>query len=351
MFTFNFIFTALISSIYSNKTRNFIILILIIILALFAGTRGEKVDVDYNIYANLFYEGITNFSNFQLFAAGEPCIYLIPGIINLFTENYLAISILVFAVLGVSIKLLALKKHNFFFLGILLYVSNLYLIQEMTTIRAGVASSIFLLSIKDILEEKDKKVVYKFILALCFHYSSIIFILIWLILRKKFILKYYFIGIILSIIIAITKINLLTLFMLDKVFPKVEIYLRALEIESAGELNVFNFRILIAISMAIILLIYSHKIRETKLFDILIRIHLLSIIIFFIFSQTNMVFSLRLFEMISVIQIILYPMIVYIFNKKINFIGSCIVILISIVQFYYLIEVSEIFNEYDSWLF
>jgi EpsG family len=350
MFTFNFIFTAIISSIYNNKNKNFIVIILIIVLSLFAGTRSKKVDVDYNVYVDLFNEGVANFSNFQFFSVGEPCTYIIPNIINLFTENYIVISIFIFAILGVSLKILTLKKYNFFFLGLMLYTSNLYLIQEMTTIRAGIASGIFLLSINDILEGRDKKVFYKMILAICFHYSSIIFVLIWIILRKKLIFKYYFIGIILSIIIALTKINLLTLFMLDKVFPKVEIYLRALEIESVGELNVFNFRILIAIFIAILLLIYSHKFKENKLFNILIRIHLLSIMIFFVFSQTNMVFSLRLFEMISVIQIVLYPMIIFIFNKKVNFIGSFIVILISIIQFYYLIEVSEIFKEYDSWL-
>ncbi|WP_144282362.1 EpsG family protein [Chryseobacterium echinoideorum] len=350
-----FFFSSIFAFIANFKFKNIFVIILIVFLALFAGTRLD-VDNDYMFYLKLFKYVPDNAKDFLNDEKKiEWCMYVIPNTLNFFVNSKLEMirgSFLIFAFLGVSIKLFAIKKYSpFFFLSIIIYLSYLFIMQEMTTIRAGVASAIFLLSLDDIDNRNYKSFFLKILLCLFFHSSSLVFIIAFFIIYYKISIKYLYVGLCICFLLAVSKVNFLTLLYLDRIFPKVQVYLEMMEWMKEKETNIFNFRILFALFFTGVLGFYYSKFKDVKFFDSLFKLHVISLCFFFILSPSAHVFSIRTFELFSVIQIILYPMIVFLFEPRSKFIGWTFIILFSIVQIVYLIDVVDIYKPYKSWLF
>lgn len=348
-----FFVTSFFALLGNSKYRNVFFIILIFILAVFAGTR-LNIDNDYMMYFKKFRyieDNVKDFLNNDI--TFEWCVYVLPHFFLLFISNKVQvarITILLFATLGVSIKLIAIRKYaHFFFLSIILYTSNLFLMHEMTTIRAGVASAIFLWSIGD-LEDKNYTVFFtKILLCFFFHSSSIVIVLACLIVQTKLKIKYFYIAIVTSFIAAVLKINFLTLLFLDKIFPRVAIYIKMMEWMKEDDTNIFNFRILFALAIVLLFALFYEKLKEIKYFVLLFKFHIISICFFLLLSTSAKVFSVRTFELLSIVQILLYPMIIFVFHPKSRFIGWFIIIAYSIFQIIYLIDIVDIYKPYKSW--
>lgn len=350
---FLFLVTSFFALLGNSKYRNVFFVVLIVILSIFAGTR-LNIDNDYTMYFKKFRYIENSVKDFlESENKFEWCMYIFPHFFLLFFSNKIQVArftILLFAFFGVSIKLISIRKYaQFFFLSVILYTSNLFLMHEMTTIRAGVASAIFLWSIGD-LEDKNYKVFFtKLLICFFFHSTSIVLVIAWLLVQIKINIKYLYVAIVVSFISAALKINFLTLLMLDKVFPRVAVYIKIMEWLKEDETNIFNFRILFALSIVLLFGIFYQKLKEVKYFDILFRFHIISICLFLLLSTSAQVFSIRTFELLSVIQILLYPMILFIFAPKSKFIGWFIIIAYSILQIVYLVDVVDIYKPYKSW--
>ena len=348
-------FIASVLSIFGiGKNREIITFFIIIILVVFAGTR-LNIDNDYHMYFKTFQYMDQNTKDFKEREISlEWCMYFIPNFFNIFFDSKLEVvraCFFSFAFLGVTTKLIAIKRYSkFFFLSVIIYIGNLFLMQEMTTIRAGIAAGLFLLSINDLEEKKYKNFAIKVAVCFFFHNSSILFVLAWLLLKVRFEIRLLYIAVVISFISAVVKINILKLLFLDKIFPRVEIYFKMMEWMKENDTNIFNFRIIFAILFLLIFAFYYKKLKSIKYFDTLFRLHIISLCLFFLLSTSAPVFSIRTFELFAGIQILLYPMIIYVFNKKIQFIGWAIIILFSIIQIYYLINVADIYRPYQSWL-
>jgi len=350
-----YVIAASISFICEKRARILGVIVLTVILALFAGTRLD-IDNDYHMYLkNLLYveDSLSKFNSREI--SLEYSMYFLPNFFELFISDNTWVArnvFLTFAIIGVSTKMLAIEKYSdYFFLSVVMYISYLYFMMEMTTVRAGVAAGFFLLSIKYIEERKNK--VFFIFLALCFlfHSSSILFLFAWLLKRFSFSIRYYYIAIVLSLLSALFKINIITLLFLDKIFPRVDTYIKAMEWMKEEDANIFNFKVLFALLMVVAFALFYSKLKAIKYFDILFKIHLLSIIVFFIMSTSAQVFSIRSFELLSVGQIILYPMIVKAFHPKFKVLAWSLVFIFSLVQLYYIISVADIYKPYKSWFF
>ena len=231
----------------------------------------------------------------------------------------------------------------------MLYVSNLFFMQDMTTIRASVSSGVLLWSLKDLIAKNDKRFFLKLGFAILFHYSSIIFIIIWLVNKFGVKYKWLFVALFLSILVPVLDLNFISILHLDALSHKAEIYMKIKEYEEE-KLNLFNFKILISLFYLVVLYWNRNKIVLPS-FDLIIKIHILSLFFFFFFSTTGLTFSQRTFELLSIVQIVLFPTIIMCFNSKLKLFGYLIVLATSGVFFYYNIYISEIFKEYTSWLF
>ena len=350
-----FLASSLLSLLFEKKGKTIGVVLLILLLSFFAGTRLD-IDNDFHMYYKTFYyieKSVKDFSERTI--PLEWSVFFITHVFGqFFNDKVLLVRtvILAYAAMGVTTKVIAIRKYSeFFFLSILLYVSNLFLMMEMTTIRAGVAAGIFLLAIYDLEKNDNKNFFIKLALCFFFHNSSVLFVIPWLLLRFKVGIRFYYIAILFSFALAVAKINVLTLLFLDRIFPRIEIYFKMMEWQKNEGTNMFNFRILFALFMVCVFSVYYKKLKEVKCFDILFKIHIFSICIFLLLSSTAEAFSLRSFELLSVVQIILYPMIIHIFHPKLKFIGWIVVILFSFFQIYYLVDVADIYKPYKSWFF
>lgn len=351
MFLFSFLSSLILASFtyIKGNERSIIVLILIVALSLFAGISTHGAD--HEMYDNLFESSVISTFEAIFLLIQEPSFFVIPLLCHAVFGPllYINISFLIFAFLGVSTKILAIKDSRFFFLSIALYCSYSYFFQEMITIRAGVASGIFLLSIKDLESKNDKGYFLKIFLAFLFHYSSIIFVLIWALLRAKLSLKIFYCFLAASFAIALLKINLLVLLRFDLLIPKVKIYLDLMELEGNVAINLFNYRILISLFM-LFLFAYKIKILEDEpYFLILFKTHVISLILFFVLSTSAIVFSDRTFDLLAIVQVLLYPFVLLIFKER--YVGYLIVFLICFVNLFFLIKISGLFDRYTTWLF
>jgi len=335
-----------------KKVPPSIFAMLFLILFLFAALRGRYVGRDYLIYADYF-ESLTS-SRVDYFPSKvlyyEPSNYFIPFFVKaLFGTRYLVeISIAFFALLGTLLKLGSFRISNSFFLSTILYLSNFYLLQEMTAIRAGVASGFFLLGIPYLYSGSRVRYCICVLLAMCFHYSSVIYFLPLLFSVNK--LNSKMLLILLSVIsfLSIIGLNIFDLRILSFI-PKIDMYFHLLEQGKYDVINIWNNPgFLINLVMTFILTICANILRTTnKYFIIMLKIQICSVLVYMAGSQIP-VFAVRMSQMLGIVSLCLYPTVIYCFKEKI--IGYLIIILISLIYFYNHIIRLHLFSSYYTFL-
>lgn len=69
---------------------------------------------------------------------------------------------MIYAILGVTLKLIAIRRYSLLpIFSIFTYISMYFILHEMTQIRAGVATAIFLFALEDIKDRNLKGYVFK----------------------------------------------------------------------------------------------------------------------------------------------------------------------------------------------
>lgn len=350
-----FFFLCTLIALFSKLNKEITCIILAILLILFAGTRLD-IDSDYAMYKEFFrFLGGKSIGYLKReYPTVELSIYIIPNFFKLFfykSTDIIQASFLTMAIIAITLKMASIYKYaHFFILSFVFYLSSLFFMHEMTTIRAGISAGIFLLSIDDVEKKNTKGFLMKSAVALFFHYSSILFVFCYFILIYLDNIKYYYYGIVVSFIAVITKINILKLLFLDRLIPKVKVYMEMMEKTQEVKLNIFNFKIIFSVFILLVMGYHYRKLSEIKYFQILFKIHIISLIIFWALSPTVMVFSVRSFELLSVVQIILAPMLLYVFTPKYRVVAVLIISLFILIQLYYGISIQENFKPYKSWL-
>ena len=324
------------------------------VLIIFAGTR-MAVDNDYLTYASIFASpelAGTAYGNAGV--SLEPSYYFVPKLAAALGGNQtetVRYCFLIFALLGVSAKLLGILQHSrSFFLSLCVYATYLFLVQEMTAIRAGVASGIFLLSFGFYIRREKIMFAAMMIPAFLFHSSSILFVLAWLLHIFRIRTRVYLAGLAVAFVIAVLRVNIVSAFRLDEYFPRVAVYLQMESWSTPTTVNIFNLRVIFSLIAVAVFGFYYRKFSEIRGFVELYRIHILSLIVFFSLSPSASVFSLRSYELLSVVQVLLYPMAVIPLRVREKLLGHATILFICAVQMWYLVSVAGIFKPYSSWL-
>src|SRR3954469_5473248 len=181
-------FILFISPSYKGYQK-FLLFIVAFILILVAGLRTPGVDSDsinYLTNFSTFGQPSSYFTDYEGNSFFEPAYYLIPSIINGFFHLDYVWVFLIFALLGIGLKVIAITRlTDFALLSILVYYCNFFILHDMTQIRAGVASGLILLSIPEI--QKRNLLTFLLIIAIgtLFHYSMIIFLPVYFLSAKK----------------------------------------------------------------------------------------------------------------------------------------------------------------------
>lgn len=311
------------------------------LLILIAGFRSENSCRDYNEYRR-YYEGIKAVGNIYFI---EPTFVLI----TLITPR-IEWLMLIYASLGVTIKLSGIKRlTEFYFLSLLLYFSSSFIVHEMIQIRVGIATGLLLLCIEPIYNRNFRKFILIVLTAALFHYSALIILPLYFLKANKLNLILYSSIIPISYLLHAFGIHMTSILIM---FPNIESIQQKLLIQQQAmsialnptPINVFNILQLLKI-VFIYVLIWKISILQisNKYIPILLKIYIFSIATFVLFADIP-VFAFRISEFMGITEIILIPMIIYILKPK--FIAYALCVLFAFGNLYMSIIYGELLKPY-----
>ena len=294
---------------------NFLFWTTAVIFISIAGLRPIGLDRDSISLATLI-QSVTNVN----FLDKEPAFWIIKWLNDIFFFGNVCTFFLLFAILGVSIKFLAIKRLSKLpWLSVVAYLSLYFILYKMTQIRVGVAVGFFLLSILDIYSRNFLKFIMKALLAFLFHYTAIIMIPLYFLNPKKLNIIYFLLPIV-GMILAYFDLSKVFLVNLINLFPnfianKISNYLTLLEFGKYSEIsivNVYYCSLLFLIYFGFF--IYIKKIKKN--YDILsIKNLAISLFSFYFFSNVP-VFAFRISEFLNIVTIIFLPNLILYFKQK-----------------------------------
>ncbi len=295
---------------------NFMFWATALILILIAGLRPIGLDRDSITYANI----IQSYKDINLLAL-EPAFWVIKWFNDIFFNGNVRTFLLIYAILGVSIKFLAIKRLSKLpWLSAGVYLSSYFILDEMTQIRAGVATGFFLLSIPDIYNRNFTKFILKALLAFSFHYSAILMFPLYFLHPKKLNIAYFLVPIV-GLISAYFDLSKTLLSSLANLAPnflayKINTYLTLLELGEHSEINIVNFYYSSLLLLTYFGFFLYIKIKIKNDYDILfLKILALSLFSFYFFSDIP-VFAFRVSEFLNTITIIFLPNFILYFKQK-----------------------------------
>lgn len=310
-----------VSKVVSNKritisSKTLIFILVGILLILIAGFRPIGIDRDSLNYVEALSEPINLLSK-------EPFFWIIREINEILFSGSARTFFLIFAILGVALKLLAIKRLSLLpIFSIFTYICLYFVLHEMTQIRVGVASGIFLLSIPDVYNRNFKTFLFKTALATMFHYSAIMMLMVYFLNPRKMNFKLFcllpLIGIFSIFIfnskVMISMLNFISLYLPDFLSYKLKLYIYLIEQGIFNKINLFNVYYGSLLIFYYIMILCSRHFKS-KYDMLLLKIFGLMLFLFYFFHAVP-VLAFRVSEFFGVVLIILIPNFILIFKQK-----------------------------------
>lgn len=304
---------ALVATLFKDRT-GFITFLITLMLVLFAGLRAVNVDRDYGNYTTIFnsvnsFSDVTDHKIDVEFSFKLMC-YLIKSI-GLDISSLM----LLIAAIAITINISIYKKISpIFSVALIVYISNFYILKDMTQVRAGLANAFFLIALFYFDKNKYKYFFWTFVATLA-HFSFIITIPLWFVInntKKRLIQIFAFAAA--STLIAMSKLPIAEIILKYSlaISPKIQYYILALKDPALNAVNIFGSISLLRIFISIILvyLAINNKIIKPKLFLPFIQIYVLGIGFFNLLSGSAAL-AIRLSEILFVVEPILISLLVY----------------------------------------
>lgn len=317
---------------YIKRYRFFLYILMGFVMVLIAGLREIGLDPDSENYEYSF----QHYYQSSEMGMVEPSFTLISAILNVFTDN-VHLLFLVYALLGVTIKLYAFKKNlQCIFVPMMLYISFYFVLHEMTQIRAGVVSALFLLAVYYIAKKEKRKALLLIIVGSFFHYSSLALLPTLMFGNKNFNRKENImiaLLIPLSYLIYFGGISMLLNTDIPLIGNKLAIYQQAMEKgKMTVNINVFDPVHLVSVMLFYYTLYFRKTITAfNENYNVVIKIVAIGL-----FLHTSLAFlpvlALRISQLYSIVNIFLFSGIVYTFKQK--WMGITVLVLLSIFQMY-----------------
>lgn len=295
--------------------KNTIIIIVITFFLSLAASYLSSFSNDYKIYSDIYKNTIDQNTLNKI----EPLYLLIN---NLFYSLGFDFSIFIFFISFISlfIKISILNKLTsssfIFYLLILMYVLSLFIIHEITQFRVSLAIAFGFLCCYKLTNYKKKESILFLIIAILFHYSAILFSLIYIIKNGYRKLKRIDVLIMVSLFFLIPLIIKMTITILIHLNPLfLEYYSNSNQTNSKGLLSITT---LLATTFTIINLFLLRSFYSSlhyRLFSFLNIVGLL----FLIGLSFSPVLSIRIYELFSFSSFIIISLL---YNKVFSLSGN-----------------------------
>lgn len=313
------------------------------VIMLLAFTIDRSNLPDYSEYLN----NLQSVDNLHI----EVSFIFIRYLVQNFFGNEIIVAFIIYALLGVGIKLVAIRRlTELSLLSLAIYLSYFFQLHDLIQIRAGVASACLLLCIKPLYDRNLRLFLYFTLFAILFHYSALIILPLWFLNPRKEYRWIYALIIPASMIAyycGISILSLLKLIPIEHIRMKVEAY-EEISIygnswsAASDELNPFRlwhmFRVVVYYwllwRLPIILKYNNYAL-------IMMKIYAIGLSFLWIGASLSIIGG-RIFELLAIVEIVLWPFIYY--TVKPRTIGIVLVALLGLCNLYYSIYV------YEFWL-
>ncbi len=297
------------------------------ILTLYVAFRPAGIDNDYNSYLGYF-KNPTGVAALLT----EPTFKMINGF-----ARYCGMPLLLFVIyafLAVPLKICAIKRMSpYWYLSIVIWVTHLFVIQEMTQIRAAVSTGIFLFSLPVLAEGKKLKFALYVVLAILFHYSALVLLPLILIGNKKLSRFARLLLIIFPLIMyssPMATMDMLKMIPIPFIQQKLQMYEELMIYEGGvwGDINVYNIMALFRL-FAYYVLIWKYDYLSDKYpyMPMLLKVFCYSICMYVGLSFLPPI-AMRIGEYISIIDCVMFPLLAVLIRP--HWLGRLLVLLYAI---------------------
>ncbi len=308
----------------SSKTLFFIVIGILLILI--AGLRPIGIDNDSMNYVSILRTSLSEAN----FIDKEPTFWIINEINKILFRGNEQTFFLIFAIIGVSLKLYVIRQYSVSpILSLLTYISMFFILQEMTQIRAGVAIGFVFLALHDLERKRNISFVTKILIATLFHYSAIVILALYFLSRNKINSFFYFLLPLVGLFFSYTNVMLEIMYQSVSILPdflstKIHIYLSFMEQYKVKKVNPVNIGNLFLLCIYYLNLYIATNKQNFKVKEgyYLLCIKLLGFGFFILFSFSFLeVFAYRMANYLFFSLVFLLPIIAQYFRQKILFIA------------------------------
>lgn len=246
----------------------------------------------------------------------EPTFKWISSISSLVLGDVRGVFIM-YALLAIPLKAWSIHKlSEYSLLAVLIWMGHFFIIHECTQIRAAVAVAIFLYAIRFLSEGKKKKYLLAIMVAMIFHYSSLLYLPLVFLGNSSLSTRWkYFLYLapLIGYLLAILRIDLLELVPIPFFQDKIKVYqeMKDKGVMAGDDINIFNVAFLLKLLIYYFLLMKYEVIKDrARYMPIMLKIYAFSTLVFLLFSFMP-VLAYRGSEMLAVVEIVLIPYLVY----------------------------------------
>jgi hypothetical protein len=297
-----------------------------VVMVAYVGFRdGDRV-MDYGSYVDM-YE--------QQRVIVEPTLTLISMFVKKFMGDNVVWLFVIYAAIAVPLKMKAIRQLTpLVFLSLTIYLSETFILHELTQIRAGVAAGFLLVSIKPLYERRGWRFCGLIACAVLFHVSALPAFLLWF-LNSGRINKWLWVSLIgAGYVLAIMHFDifrLITQIPIPYIQNKATAYI--LFDRMQGEtVDIFRLYFLAKLGITLYLLWRAGAIApHNRYVYLLLKIMLISNFSLLLFS-TNVAGGIRFSEFFGAVHIVLFPMIYYTVRQK--HVAWAAVVLLAALLFY-----------------
>lgn len=225
----------------------------------------------------------------------------------------------IYALLGVSINLYAIKKlSDLEFFALFIYYSNMFFLHEMTQVRAGVAIGLMLLGVAALRDEKYLKFVLYILIGSFFHTSALMGFVLLVFRKMRASATVWGVAFLLCVIVHLTHydiLNIINIIPIEFYQYKLKRYI-LLQDREGFEINYLNFSFLVQMMVLVLCFFYQEKLeKEDKHVNILLNMVAFSSCCYLFFGQIPG-FAVRISELYNSGLVVLLPLIIKVMNPK-----------------------------------
>jgi hypothetical protein len=278
--------------------------------ALYAALRDGSRVADYANYVDLYR---------RQSLLVEPTFTLIAMVVKrLLGDNVLWLFV-IYAALAVGLKWRAIERlTGLVFLSALVYLSDTFLLHELTQMRSAVSTGFLLLAIRPLHDRRGRRFFWLIVCATLFHISAFVAFFLWFLRPDRINKPLWMSLLVVCYALALAGLDLFRLAVhipIPYIRDKVAMYL-TLQQQLGEGINIFGLVYLGKMALTLFLMWRAEAIApHNRYVYLLLKIMFVSFASLLLFSS-NLAAALRFSQFFATVQIVLFPLLWHTVRQK-----------------------------------